>query len=236
MNLGQDITDSQLHLYVDGELDPSENERILKAIEHDDAIRARVSQLQYLKALVKNQYPLERKHAIPHASNSKTMSWFSIAAYIIVLTAGMILGWMGHGLSTNNSSIADASRTTDHAAIAQSNKVLLHIDDSDPGKLQALIGYTEALLENNSENLKVEVVANASGLDIFRSGPGPEKARLRKLTKEYSNLELFACANAIAKLREKGVKVDLIPEAHTGATALEHIIQRMQEGWQYHKI
>lgn len=236
MTSGQDISDSQLHLYVDGELDPSENERILQAIDNDEAIRARVCQLQYLKALVKNQYPLEHQHPMPGAAENKATPWFSIAASIVVLAAGTLLGWMGHGLSASSTQSAETSTIADHAAITQSNKILLHIDDGDPGKLQALLGYAEALLENNSQDLKVEVVANASGLNIFRAGGSPEQAQLRKLTRQHSNLALFACANAIARLREKGVNVDLIPEAHTGATALEHIIRRMQEGWSYHKI
>ncbi len=236
MKPGQEISDSQLHLYVDGELDPAENERILKAIEHDEAIRARVSQLQYLKALVKHQYPLAQEHPMPEPSDKHALPWFSIAASIVVLVAGIFLGWMGHGLSGSDSGVASTPSMAAHAAIAQSNKVLLHIDDNDPGKLQALIGYTEALLQSNSQDLSVEVVANAGGLDIFRTGTSAEKVKLRELTRKYSNLELFACANAIARLREKGVKVDLIPEAHTGTTALDHIIRRMQEGWRYHKI
>jgi intracellular sulfur oxidation DsrE/DsrF family protein len=242
MSSGQEVSDNQLNLYVDGELDPSENEQILQAIENDNAIRDRVNQLQYLKSLVKNQYPLENDQLGAAALRDRALPWRAIAASIAVLTIGIVLGWMGHGLNASRAIIA-ASPTTESEIVAaspalvQHNRVLLHIDDNDPKKLKALVTYAESLLaDRDLDDLKIEVVANARGLDIFRAGPGSEKARLQKLSRKYSNLELFACANAIARLREKGVKVDLIPEAHTGATALDHIIQRMQEGWDYHKI
>ena len=242
MSSGQEVSDSQLHLYVDGELDPSENDHVLQAIEDNNAIRERVNQLQYLKSLVKNQYPLENEQPGMAASRNGILPWRAIAASVAILAFGVVLGWMGHGLNANRATITDSQPTgagmvATSPATTQGNRVLLHIDDNNPAKLKALVAYAESLLvDRDRDDLKIEVVANARGLDIFRAGPGMEKARLQRLSRQYSNLELFACANAIARLREKGVKVDLIPEAHTGATALDHIIQRMREGWDYHKI
>ena len=236
MTSEQDIPDSLLHLFVDGELDPADTERVLRAMEKDEQIRTRVSQLQHLKALVKNQYPLEQTST--HSGPRRTAGAFPgfAAAALLLLLAGIVLGWAGHGMHAANTLLPLAAAPPETPQ-ADSSRILLHIDDSDRSKLQALVSYTETLLRNNNRgDLKIEVVANAGGLDIFRKGNSPEKARLRKLTREYSNLELFACANALARLREKGVKVDLIPEVHTEATALDHIIERMREGWKYQKI
>lgn len=235
MTSEQDIPDSLLHLFVDGELDPADTERVLRAMENDEQIRARVSQLQHLKALVKNQYPLEQSATGPEPRETVALPGYAVASLLLLL-AGIVLGWAGHGMHAANT-LLPLTATPTEAMQTDSSRILLHIDDSDRSKLQALVNYTETLLRNNNRgDLKIEVVANAGGLDIFRKGNSPEKARLRKLTHEYSNLELFACANALARLREKGVKVDLIPEVHTEATALEHIIKRMREGWKYQKI
>ncbi len=236
MNTETEISEEQLHLFVDGELDPAEANAILEALDEDEALRERVGQLQHLKALVRHQYPLTSSEQDSTAT-PRLRRHYAIAASILVLVTGMVLGWMGHQLSDGRLAQTTFGHDSGSTAIAQGNRILLHIDDSDRGKLQALIAYTEALLENNQQqDLKIEVVANAGGLDIFRTDNTPEKLKLRKLSQRYSNLELFACANAIARLREKGIEVDLIPEAHTGASALDHIIQRMQEGWRYHKI
>ncbi len=241
MKTEKEIPESQLHLFVDGELDPAEAKAVLEALDEDEALRMRVSQLQHLKALVKHQYPLPDIEGTPR----EQITWNllrrrgTMAASILILVTGMVLGWSGHRLSDGKpllTATPTAARTpTD--TITQSNKILLHIDDNNRGKLQALIAYTEALLKNNPQpGLQIEVVANAGGLELLRTGSSPEKQKLRELSRQYSNLELFACANAIARLREKGVEVELIPEAHTGASALDHIVERMQAGWRYHKI
>ncbi len=238
MTTGKSISDALLHLYVDGELDAAETKRVLRAIEQDRDLKNRACQLQHLKALVKNQYPL--KETLPTPQQPAGYSWQARAISLVLLCGGVLLGWFGHNVSSGNpmTRLADASASGNRANLPQpqTGKILLHIDDSDQSKLQALVDYTEALLQDgNRRNLKIEVVANAGGINLYRTGQGTTQ-KLQELTNEFSNLELFACANAISRLREKGIQLDLIPEAHTGTTALEHIVRRMQEGWRYHKI
>jgi intracellular sulfur oxidation DsrE/DsrF family protein len=52
----------------------------------------------------------------------------------------------------------------------------------------------------------------------------------------YDNLSFVACANSIKRLREQGVDVLLIDRTHTRETAIDHFIERLQQGWTYIKI
>lgn len=235
MTSKRDIPESLLHLFVDGELDAADNERILQAIENDGEIRTRVGQLQHLKARIKNHYPLEPPPRYERRQKKTQQRRTTVAASLLLLLAGILLGWAGHGLSTSTTTSAVVG-TTNRLLPTDDNRILLHIDDSDHDKLKSLLAYTERLLRNNPKNLQIEVIANASGLDIFRKDGKPETLELRKLVEQYNNLKLFACANALSRLREKGIEIDLIPEVQTNYTALERIIRRMREGWQYHKI
>jgi intracellular sulfur oxidation DsrE/DsrF family protein len=47
---------------------------------------------------------------------------------------------------------------------------------------------------------------------------------------------MLACHRAIQRLEEMGVKVQLVPEARIAPSALEQIIQRLQQGWVYIKV
>ena len=46
----------------------------------------------------------------------------------------------------------------------------------------------------------------------------------------------YACSKAIERLEEKGVDVRLVPEAIPGFTALDRVVERMQDDWQYIKL
>jgi len=46
----------------------------------------------------------------------------------------------------------------------------------------------------------------------------------------------YACSKTIQRLEEKGVVVTLVPEAIAGYTALDRVVLRMQDGWEYIKI
>lgn len=236
-NTNHSISEEQLHLYVDGELSAAETREILQAISSDAAVRQRVSELEHLKAMVKNQYPLE---PVQSDGVHEDSGWqrYGIAASLMALAFGVLVGWSVHTLSHRDSQLANnAGASVPLAQAKESSRVLLHIDDDDPAKLQSLVSYAEALLQGDRSKIaKVEVIANGRGVNFLRTGNTPGKTELRNLTSQYSNIELFACAKALSNLKEKGIEVDLMPKVHTRETALEHIVKRMQEGWRYHKI
>jgi intracellular sulfur oxidation DsrE/DsrF family protein len=81
---------------------------------------------------------------------------------------------------------------------------------------------------------QVEVVANERGIDLLRSDITPFSAEISALANR--NVIFYACSKAIERLEEKGVNVQLVPEAIPGYTALDRVVIRMKDGWQYIKI
>jgi intracellular sulfur oxidation DsrE/DsrF family protein len=81
---------------------------------------------------------------------------------------------------------------------------------------------------------RVEVVANEQGLNLLRSDITPFSEEIRALANE--DVIFYACSKAIERLEEKGVEVRLVPEAVSNYTALDRVVSRMKDGWQYVKI
>ena len=88
------------------------------------------------------------------------------------------------------------------------------------------------------DQLQVEVVANAGGVNLLRADVSPYKARVEELMRKYPNLAFLACSNTVAKLKRKlgPGRVDLIPNIRVGPTAVNEIVTRLQEGWIYIKV
>lgn len=53
---------------------------------------------------------------------------------------------------------------------------------------------------------------------------------------QYDNVTFLACANALRNLRERGVKIELIPGVRSDETAIDKIIHRLEGGWRYLKV
>ena len=72
------------------------------------------------------------------------------------------------------------------------------------------------------------------GLDLLRSDVTPFSAEISALASE--SVIFYACSKAIQRLEAKGIEVQLVPEAIPGYTALDRVVIRMKDGWQYIKI
>jgi hypothetical protein len=65
----------------------------------------------------------------------------------------------------------------------------------------------------------------------------PHIQKLQKLVRQYNNLSLIACQTAMKRYKaEKGIDIQLIPEAGTVPSAMHEVIKRQEEGWSYINI
>lgn len=236
-------SETVLQAYVDGELDHAEAESLLEAMMQHPDLKTRVCQLQHLKGLINNAFPLLESGIGDDAfeeTPKRRSSWFAgaVGAFlgaIAAIAASYQLndGALGSQIASANTSTSDAQSN----AVAAPQKVLLHLDSSDEAVFDETLDYAEQLLrEYGNRGIKVEVMANAGGVDLFREETSPYKARLKSLAKHYENLQFIACANAIANIRQRGESVHLVPSVHDNVTALDHVVKRMREGWRYVKI
>jgi intracellular sulfur oxidation DsrE/DsrF family protein len=135
-----------------------------------------------------------------------------------------------------------AFHSTDLASATSQNglkRVILHLNTSSPARFEKALTTAEQLLKkyaNENNGAEIEVVANASAIKLLRSGYSPFAARVRALQEKYFNLTFLACKDAMDHVREiEDLKSDvrLLPGVEVTPSALEHILERMNEGWVY---
>lgn len=231
MQPNDEIDELTLNAYVDGQLDPELERLVLNAMDNDPQIRDQVHALRRAKDWMRSGFadaePPQRR--LPGNGGWGKRLYAGIAAGFMLVAVGIGGGIVGYNLSGDMQQ-ASAIQT-------DPNRVVLHLDESEPEKFAALLDYTEYLLsQENASGVEVEVIANAGGIDLMRVGVTPYEDRLRRLSAQYDNLHFIACANAIRNLRKSGQDAVLIDRVHTGRTAVDHIVDRLRSGWTYKKV
>jgi intracellular sulfur oxidation DsrE/DsrF family protein len=223
--------DATLTAYIDGELDAARQNAVLAAMEHDKVLSENICSLRRTKDWMRTGFgsamPPQRELPKRKAPWQRLRS--GLAASIVALAIGISGGLLGYVYAERGAAT--------QAESGDPNRIVLHIDDSDPAHFGLLLDYTENFLQENRDNgVQVEVVANSGGLDLLRATVSPYKERVEALSEKYGNLQFIACMNAIRNLKRAGGDATLINDVHAGATAVDHIVKRLQQGWTYKKI
>lgn len=240
------VSDETLHAFIDGELDVAESERLIARMRNDKELAQRVCALRSLQTMVRLAYvePPAADGRKPGAATRRQFvqrcAFASLAVFV-----GLSAGWVLRG--TESLAVANGSAATQggfqvvsltHAA--DPNRVLLHIDSSEPAKMRAVLDEAEHLLDNAGRQgraVQIEIIANSHGLDLLRAGHSPYAERIARMTQRHArNLHWVACGQSIARLRSDGEKVVLLPAAQTAPTAIKEIVSRLQQGWTYVRV
>jgi intracellular sulfur oxidation DsrE/DsrF family protein len=231
------ISDEQVSAFTDGELDAEEENRIFGLCDESPELDARLCQQRKLKEMVQHAYrdvPQATRPSAQSGSHGPVLGF--AAAAMILLATGIAIGWFtSFQLAPENSAIRVAG-STDAAPAAQSETYLLHVTKSDRQHMQEALRRASELMSGPgvTDARRVEIVANEGGLNLLRSDVTPFAAEIRSLAEQ--NVLFFACTRAIERLEEKGIQVKLLPEANTDYSALDRVVLRMQQGWEYIKI
>ena len=123
--------------------------------------------------------------------------------------------------------------------IALASNVILHLNSADPVKFKVALDRSEELLQSRrreGREFRLEIIANKGGVELLRRDRSPFPQRVEALMAKYDNVTFMACANALRQLEEQGVKVDLLPGIKTDHTAIDKIINRLEQGWSYLRV
>jgi intracellular sulfur oxidation DsrE/DsrF family protein len=226
-----DINETTLNAYVDRQLDPELQQAILRAIHSDARIRQRVGQLRMTKDWMRTGFAASRAKTVapPRYRGAWHRAGAAVSAAVMVLAVGFSSGVLGY-LCADKGVFGGAVQD-------QPQRIVLHLDQSQPERFRAVLDYAEQFLRQYSEaGAQVEVVANANGIDLVTSGVSPYEKRVRTMMRQYPNLHFIACANSIRQLRKRGSEALMITDVHSSSTALDHIVSRLRDGWSYRKI
>jgi intracellular sulfur oxidation DsrE/DsrF family protein len=242
MNHVDTISDEFLNALVDGQLEVSEQDAALQAINEDAALRDRVCELRSLKQLVQHAYPKPALDST-YRHGFRSVGWLRpLAACFVLLMAGGVAGWFVHdwrAAPPGNGQMSEIPQAIRQNEIeTRQVNYVVQVDTANPIRLKTALDEAESLLANrDAQSAQVEIVANGPGLNLLREGVSPYARRLMELQTKYPNLTLMACGKTIRKLQEEGVAVELLPHTKITPSALEQIItRRLKQHWVYIKV
>ncbi len=229
------IDDIMISAFVDNHVDAENRAAIIKEMEENEELRDEVYQIRRAKDLMKLAYSDSKPSEFQHKKfttpfHRQCMMRFAAAVSTIAICFSS--GYAGYQYSQStvtNYSLAELSQE-------ESQRIILHIDASDPKQFESTLAYTEKFLNEHKSGGKaqIEVVANAGGIDLLRAD-FPMSKKVARIMNEHDNITFIACTNAINKLRAQGIKPTMVKDVKTEIAALTHIIDRMNSGWTYVK-
>jgi intracellular sulfur oxidation DsrE/DsrF family protein len=238
MNGDPRFTDEELNRFIDGELDDRTSSRLEDRLEREPALAARVRQYRSVDQAVREAFDRIEPPVGHRPRASSRPGRRGIAAAALLLPAGILAGWLGHsllGVSEPRDPLAGGVNLPVQGR--QHLNTVLHLDVDEQAVMAGVLDRAEAILAAYAgQGVQVEVVANAAGLNLLRADTSVYARRVHAMMDKYPNLTFVACANSIRRLREQGVDVLLIDRTHARETAIDHIVDRLRDGWTYIKI
>jgi intracellular sulfur oxidation DsrE/DsrF family protein len=240
MKKHEQISEEQLNAFVDGELESEERSCLFNEAELSEELDQRVCKQRKLKELVKHAY-----NDVPEPKHTKiygfrtSLAGLSMAASVLLLI-GILSGYFIGGLIGQNNPVGNpidhhVANTGPGAAISSENYIL-HAISGDPEHMKRVLETAKDLLAESEGNVsrQIEVVANERGIDLLRSDVTPFGDEIAALADKQ--VLFYACSKSIQKLENDGIEVRLVPQANARYTALDRVVIRMKDGWQYIKI
>lgn len=235
--------DIELNAYVDGELTPQENLELLEALQQDPELAREVCELNNLKSQLQLAYANPPGLAACNVAR-KRPGWLSLVASLAMLVAGLAGGWL-IGTDSNAQDrlvVLDPEGRGQAPATADSEetRIVFHITSPDQTAAGELLDDVEQMLaayEADGRPLRVEIVSNGEGLDFLRERLSHYKQRIHRLAQRYRNLTFVACKNTIKRLEvQKGIEVNIVPDAEIIDSGVSHVVKRQKEGWVYIRV
>ncbi|WP_029408701.1 zf-HC2 domain-containing protein [Thiomicrorhabdus sp. Milos-T2] len=232
-----------LHAYIDGELSYEEAAEVEAAIAVDLKLKEKLEELNQLKTKMSLAYteniPKPVNSKLPNFENKHTLEnkhtpwWTTSKAAAASLFLGLLIGSGALKLYMANN-LADSPMM--HQTVAESSQnYLVHLDSDLPEKEQKTIKQIESLLDDSDPNIRVDLISNYKGVELFDVN-NPNSKELLRLVGKYPNLTLFACKRALERAKKEGRPITVLPQVKKDKPAIDAVVERLKSGWNYIKI
>lgn len=223
--------DPQVQAYLDGELDAGERLAFERRVGEDPALAAEVERLARLKQQVRSAFALPDDAAGQRVA-PRHGRWRAAVAAALVF--GMALGFALAHLTRppDPGSPLVAGEATDVMT-----RVLLHVGTNDPDEVRGALTSARYILDDFADagrSVRVHVVANGRGLDMFRREVTSFAAEIRELEQQYANIQFVTCQNTIDRFeRAHRRPVQLLPGVLRVDSIVADIARKRVQGWLY---
>jgi len=234
MNNQHPFSEEHLNAYIDHQLDAEETSQLMKNLRETPVLSQQVCELRQVQDLVRHAYG---DPVLPENQAAPKYRWpryLQGAAVLLLLAAGAVGGWMAHG---NDPVVMQGVYLSE--ANTHPHNVILHISTDDPIKVSDALDQAELMLARSKEKgypFRLEIVANGAGLNLLRARYSSYPERTEEMIQNYDNLTVMACARTLQAIKDQGGDVQLLPNINTTESALERVVDRLQEGWVYIRV
>jgi intracellular sulfur oxidation DsrE/DsrF family protein len=243
------ILSESLNAYLDGELDSETTARLERHVATDSRLQRHLNELEQVRALSRAAYtPIEEKTPPSgrHFARRQLVGYGLAAALLVGVGIG-IDRWQRLEIPEDSllASLPSDAQVIQPAhlkanALTSEQRAIFHVSSANPQSVRSTLEHIEQLLrryESAGKSLRVEIVANAEGLDTLRVETTPVREQIARLQKDYPNIAFLACGTTIARMKhEQGIDVKLLPQIAVTSSALNQILSRLHQGWVYIRI
>lgn len=227
--MSHSIETYHLHAYLDGELSHDECIEVEKVLSIDTDLRQKLEDIKALKVDLQQAYASTPESNIHLTKRSPKKIWSIPKAAAASLFLGLVLG---AGLLNV---VVDKNGYGSAIEQSLSENYLVHLDSDTPEKQKLAIREIEALLSSGIPNVKVDLVSNFKGVQLFDVN-NPNNSELNRLLEQYDNLTLFACKRALDRAIKRGKPINLMTKVQHDKPAIDAVVERLNSGWNYMKI
>ena len=237
MDNDKQFSEEQLNAFVDGELDSEEKSRMFSESERSTELDQRLCQQRKLKELVKHAY-LEVPPPVRAQGSRRSQTGFlgkAVAAGILLLL-GVTIGLLGQRYVSQAPESGALTVAAVSGQVVNGHNYIVHVVSGEPEQMLAALQKAQQLIDSAGPGQinQVEVVANQKGLNLLRSDVTPFSDEILSL--QENKVVFYACSRTIELLEKDGVDVHLVPDTNQSYTALDRVVLRMQDDWDYIKI
>lgn len=243
------VSNEQLNAFLDGQLSTEEAIQLRDNLKQDPVLQAHLNELRRVRLLA--QCSMYKRLPAKVESSRRPVSrqrwqWTKGA-----VAAGLLIGigfWAGfasrHQSPSDLQTYLSVGKLTIQPttlAIGHGVKAIYHISTANPEKIRGALDEMEILLgvyAKSGRTLRLEIIANAEGLNLLRADTSPARERIHSLQHNYKNIKFLACGKTIEHLQlgKNTRNVPLLPGVSTVPSALDQVILRLQDGWSYIRV